>query len=74
MCHTHSNRDREVKHLPAGSELHVSIKKPRDLASGSFPALDPSADESLSLLVAHHLHQPGVALVDVLFQWRLQFL
>ena len=64
---THSNRDLEVEHLPAGSELHVSIEKSSDLASGSFPSFNTSSDKAFPLLVAHHLHEAWVSFIDVFF-------
>ena len=60
--------------LPASGELHVGIKEASDLAGGHLPALNTSSDQSLSLLVSHHLHQPGVAFVDILLQGGLQLL
>lgn len=67
MHRAHSNQDLEAEHLPASSELHVSIKKSSDLASGSFPAFNTSSDKAFPLLVAHHLHEAWVSFIDVFF-------
>lgn len=71
--HKHTKWDL-AEHLPASSELHVGIKEAGDVAGGRLPAFDARSDEAFPLLVAHHLHQPRVALIDVLLQRRLQFL
>lgn len=60
--------------LPACGEFHMRIEEASDLARGRLPAFDACSDQALSLLVAHHLHQPGVAFVDVFLQRRLQLL
>lgn len=52
----------------------MGVEKSCHLASGHFPALNSSPDQSLSFQVPHNLYQAGVALVHVLLQRCFQLL
>lgn len=52
----------------------MGIEEASDLARGHLPALNACSDQTFSLLIAHHLHQPRIALVHIFFQGGLQFL